>query len=124
MAKKTTVTRFITASQINIVNGTKAYIELRQKVTEHGILKRSYGFYILSGIITCIGLFFSMFMIFVTPISWGLLLWCLLLAFFTVQVGGIVHDAGHRAITNSTKYNDIWGHVFGSLVIMGYSHWK
>src|SRR5258708_4346156 len=111
-------------TQSEMLDGVREYVKLRQQMQALGVFDRAYGYYTFITIITFVGLFFSAYKIFVSPISVELILWCLFMAFFTVQVGGLVHDAGHRAIMNSTKFNDLLGHIFGSIVIMGYSHWK
>src|SRR5689334_7146016 len=84
--------------QLSMIDGTKAYIALRQKVTEHGILERDYFSYTFLVLVTFLGLSLSAYEIFITPLSVALLGWCLLVGFFTVQAGGLMHDAGHKAI--------------------------
>src|SRR5438874_608121 len=124
MTKKTQKTSFITPQQLTVTDGTKAYIELRKKVIGHGILNRAYGYYIFISVVTFTGLLFSAYKIFITPISLELIIWCLVMAFFIVQIGGLVHDAGHRTIAKSTKINDILGHMYGSFITLGYSYWR
>jgi fatty acid desaturase len=111
-------------SRQDILDGTKAYIQLRQQITEHGILDRAYGYYALNTFFTYAGILLSGYAIFVTPISVQLVFWCLVMAFFVVQVGGLFHDAGHRAIAKSTKVNDILGFFYSTSIAMGYSYWR
>lgn len=47
-----------------------------------------------------------------------------LFAFFVVQVGGLVHDSGHRAIFKSAKNNDILGFLGSFLIATAYTNWK
>src|SRR5260221_11739875 len=111
-------------NKISVLDGTKAYIELRQHILKNGILDRSYGFYAFMVLGTLFGLCLSAYEIFLTPISLPLVGWCVVLAFFTVQAGGLVHDSGHRAIAKSTKMNDVLGNIFGSLIVMQYNAWN
>lgn len=109
---------------INMQEGVKAYIKLRQDVTRQGILDRAYGYYAVLICVTFFGLFLSAYMIVTTPISFFLLVWCVLFALFSVQVGGLIHDAGHRAIAKTTKVNDLLGNIFGAIVVVGYQAWN
>lgn len=103
---------------------TQAYVALRQKITGEGILARSYGYYtfLIAAIFACY--LYSGYQIFVTPLSISLVFWCLLFGFFMVQIGGLMHDAGHRAIAQSSRVNDIWGYIFGGTVAVGYGAWN
>lgn len=111
-------------SRLSRLDGIKAYMRLRQDVGRAGILERSYGYYtVLSGVLFfCF--FFSLYMIVVTPFSPLLIAWCLSFSFFMVQIGGLMHDAGHRAIAKSPKANDFLGHLFASFVAVGYGAWN
>jgi fatty acid desaturase len=111
-------------SKQEILNGTKAYIQLRQQVTEHGVLNRAYGYYTVLSLVDFFGLFFSVYQIIVTPLSFLLVFWCLVAVFFIVQFGGLFHDAGHRAIAKSTKVNDVLGFIYSTTIAMGYSYWR
>jgi fatty acid desaturase len=111
-------------SKKEILDGTHAYMQLRKQITQAGILNRAYGYYAFLSIVNFFGLFFSVYKIFVLPVSFELVLWCLVAAFFIVQFGGLFHDAGHRAIANSTKANDFLGHIYSATIAMGYSYWR
>src|SRR6266700_551409 len=102
-AKKIKIKPQVSLGRISVLDGTKAYIELRRKVTSRGILDRDYASYTLLTLVTFFGFFFSVYEIYITTISLQLLGWCLLLGFFTVQFGGLMHDAVHKAIMKSVK---------------------
>lgn len=112
------------ASQKSLLVGTKAYAELRQIVEKEGILDRAYSYYSILTAFAVGGFFVSAYYIFITPTSSLLALWAFLFAFFSVQIGGLLHDAGHRAIAQTTNANDALGHFFGSLIAASFGDWK
>ncbi len=112
------------SQKLTITDGTAAYRKLRQIVEKQGILDRDYGYYTLLTLFAFSGFFYSAYNIVITPTSLQLLLWCVLFAFFTIQIGGILHDAGHKAIFNSTKYNNILGTLCGIFITMSYNEWN
>src|SRR5205809_165217 len=112
------------SSHTKLMNDAVSYGQLRTTLSKKGIFERAYWYYLLVSLFTFAGLFFSAYQIFITPVSLLLVLWCLVMAFFTVQFGGLVHDAGHRAIATSPKMNDFFGHIYASVIAFGYSFWK
>lgn len=121
--KKINRSPFSRKTHIDKLAGTKAYIQLRERVTKAGILDRAYGYYITITLVSLVGFSLSAILIFRTPVSPLLLLWCLLFAFFSVQIAGLIHDAGHRAIAKSTIINDLLGIFFGAIIVVGYNAW-
>lgn len=110
--------------KLTVLDGTAAYRELRQIVTSQGILKRAYGFYSILTLFIVGSFFYSGYLIFITPLSVQLIFWSILFGFFSVQVGGLVHDAGHRAIFSSIKNNNTFGNICGILISMNYNAWN
>lgn len=113
-----------TKAKLEVLDGAKAYTQLRQDVMKAGILDRAYGFYAITSLIVFSGFFFTLYMIYITSLSLALAFWSLVLGVFIVQIGGLIHDSGHRAIFNSSKMNDILGNFCGFLVGMGYYSWN
>ncbi len=100
------------------------YIELRKEVTEAGILERQYGYYafkILSSLAMVCGFGF----LFLTVSNF----WLQLLLVFGLTVGALQfaflgHDAGHKAIFRSDRWNYFFGHIFLELFGgVGYNYW-
>lgn len=125
MAKKIQNTKQDLAFQkMTLVDGSKAYADLRQKVMEKGVLDRSYGYYTVIIIFVLSGFLLSAYNLIVGTSLAALIVWGLLFSFFVVQIGGLLHDAGHRSIAKSSIWNDLWGYLFGSLVVLAYGGWK
>lgn len=122
-SKKNT-TKFRTYADISLDVGAKAYREMREKIIEAGVLKRSYGFYVFLTLLTTAGLLTSIYYIFKLQISVQLAVFAGLLGFFVIQFGGLFHDAGHRAIFNSVKNNDFVGIIFSTIMAIPFSNWK
>ena len=93
-------------------------------MTKAGILDRDYGYYALLTVIIVTGMVASLFYIIRLPISAWLVLWSLIFSFFAVQVCGIIHDAGHRAIFRSAALNDVAGEISSHLLAMGFNPWR
>jgi fatty acid desaturase len=111
-------------SQSEILDGVREYAKLRQKLDAQGIFDRSYGYYTMLAICLFIGFFVSGYFIIRLSSIPFLILFGILFSFFSVQIAGLLHDAGHRTIFKSTVMNDVVGYVCGSLLAMGYSGWK
>ncbi len=100
------------------------YVELRKEVTDAGLLDRQYGYYafkILSSLAMVCGFGF----LFLTVSNF----WLQLLLVFGLTVGVLQfaflgHDAGHKAMCKSDRWNDFFGHIsfelFGGV---GYNYW-
>lgn len=112
------------SQKVSILTGASAYAALKQIVTKEGILKRDYGFYTLLAVFVFGGFFFSIYYVVITPLSWQLAFWSLVFSFFTVQIGGLIHDSGHRAIFSSSRANDILGYICDGFVTIGYGSWN
>ena len=110
--------------KLDLVEGARLYAQLRDEVKQSGLLKRSYGYYIILTLSTYIGFFSSLIGIYYTQNPVWIVLLSLTFAFFSVQIAGLIHDAAHRSIFQSPKYNDMVGQIFATSVAMGYNNWK
>ena len=109
--------------QLSPAQGSQIYASLRTLVIKAGILDRDYGFYFYQTLLTITGFFYCIYQYYSSDNILLLTIWGGLIAFFTVQIGGLIHDAGHRAIFKSTILNDITGFMFSTLVMFGYTNW-
>lgn len=115
---------FFYSQRISILTGAKAYAKLRKDVTDAGILNRDYAYYALLGFIIFGGFFLSIFFIIISHSPLFIALSGFLFALFAVQICGIFHDSGHRAIFKSAKNNDIVGYFSCALLAYTYKKWK
>lgn len=113
-----------TIEQSMHMDGNMLYAQLRERVRAQGIFDRDYGYYIILLAIMLAGFFLSILLLFLVNNPLILILICISLSFFTVQLAGIVHDAGHRAIFASPIANDIAGYFFGALLGWAYTPWR
>lgn len=104
--------------------GQQAYIELRRQVMEAGILERSYRYYAFLIGSDFIG--FSIALYFLIAFTHPLIVIAatVALAFFSVHIGGLIHDAGHRAIFRSKFSNEVAGIIFSAIITFPFSTWK
>lgn len=112
------------AQSMTPLDGAKAYAQLREEVTKAGILDRDYTYYALLTSTTFAGYFFSLYQIFQASSTGAIIVWGLAFAFFSVQIAGLIHDAGHRTIFSSVKNNDLIGNFFSFFVGHGYAFWR
>lgn len=111
-------------TKISNFDGALAYKNLREIITKEGILNRSYLYYaILIGIVF-LGYFLSIFNLISQTNIPQLLLWSILFSIFAVQIAGLVHDSGHRAIFKSVWANDLFGKFAASFIAMRYESWR
>ena len=110
--------------KLSVIDGAKAYRELRQQVVDAGILKRDYSFYVRMAFLAFGGFLLSAYFLYQATTIQYTILWSVILAFFGVQIGGFMHDCGHSAIFKSTKFNDLVGYVACGLLAMRYKNWK
>lgn len=115
---------YLKASLIDVKNGTQAYATLRKRITQEGILDRAYGYYTILIVVVFLGFFFSVYQVIINTSLLAIGAWSVILAFFSVQMAGLLHDAGHRAIAKSNAMNDLLGIVFGGLLAMSFDQWK
>lgn len=101
----------------------KIYSKLKNEISAAGILDRAYFYYTIMSIFVFGGFFLSLYFITISSSFISVLLSSLSFSFFTIQIGGIFHDASHRAIFKSAKNNDILGFFACSLIAYTYRKW-
>lgn len=106
------------------LEGAKIYGKLRADVMDAGILKRDYFHYFVLSLVDLAGLFGCVYLFIVSMHPVWLVFWGLGIAFFTVRIGGLLHDAGHRAIFDSALWNDIYGYCYSVLIAFPFQKWK
>ncbi len=102
----------------------QAFNELKKQVAEEKILDRSYPWYILHLSLNLVGMTVGAFLFYISNNILGILASCLVTAFFTVQWGGMMHDAGHLGITKSKRWNNFWGMVACGITGTSFSEWN
>lgn len=110
--------------KLSVLDGAAAYAKLRETVTKEGVLNRSYGYYTFTILLIFFGFFISAYNLFVQKSPLQLIVWGIIFSFFSVQIAGLFHDAGHRAIFKSTRFNDIFGYIFGAMIAAEFTSWK
>jgi len=103
----------------NQLKFAKAFVELKKQMAEEKILDRSYGWYVLHIVLNFLGLVVGAFCLY----SGLWFLASIIVAFFVVQWGGIMHDGGHLAIAKSKKWNLFCGKLGGGFASLGFSEW-
>ena len=111
-------------TQISLAQGSEAYARLKARVREAGILDRSLSFYIPLILFVAAGYASSAWAIYSLESYPLLTLACLGFTFFSVQIGGLMHDAGHRAVFKSTRLNQALGVSCSILLGMVFDNWR
>lgn len=109
---------------IDIKKASKYYAKLSTNVNKAGILDRSYAYYASICTLTIFGFLISAFAIYYLSNLIQLAVACLGFTFFSVQIAGIMHDSGHRAIFKKAQNNDILGYICAFFLGMVYDNWK
>ena len=109
---------------MSVPEGTRVYSELRAKVVAAGILDPSYTYYL-----PLIGLTFSGYVASVGAIYnldnyWLLAVTCFCFSFFSVQIAGLMHDSGHRAVFPSPLLNNLLGWASCGLLGTIFINWR
>ena len=102
-----------------------AYGELSRIVTSSGLMRRRYGYYWtkLVAVPVVLGAIFVAFV--VIGDTWWQLLTAAVLAVVFTQVAMLGHDAAHRQIFRSGRWNDWTSLVIGNLLVgMSYGWWQ
>ncbi|MGE0057742.1 MAG: fatty acid desaturase, partial [Dehalococcoidia bacterium] len=109
---------------LSVAEGTRAYSRLRSDITEAGILEKSYLYYLWTIAFAFGGYFASAAAIYFFDSYLLLVPACLGFTFFSVQIAGVNHDAGHRAIFKSVHRNNLMG-VFSSFCLgIVFENWR
>ncbi len=111
-------------TKLSLSEGAKIYAELRLNISKTGILDRTYGYYFIMSLIDFGGFIFFVYQLFVQTHPLLVIISTTAIAYFSVRIGGLVHDAGHRAIFKSVKNNDLYGHISSLLIAFPYSVWR
>jgi len=105
-------------------DGRALYAALRADVIAAGILERDHRSYALLLVGLALATSLSLSYLIRLPVSVALVAWAVAFALLSVQLCGIVHDAGHRAVFRSTARNDLLGLAVAGLLAMGFRSWR
>lgn len=109
--------------KLSLRDGSRAYLELRARVIKAGILNRDYGYYTFTAIFAFLGYFFSLYQLFILTNPIQLIAMSVIFTIFGVQIGGLLHDGGHRAIAKRTSVNNMLGYLAGTFIVFSFSNW-
>jgi fatty acid desaturase len=99
------------------------FADLARSIKAAGLLDRRYGYYAIRMALTALA-FAGVAVGFVfLGDSWWQLLLAVGVAFVSTQFGFLGHDAGHRQIFTSRKYNDLVGYTCGVVTGISYGWW-
>jgi len=113
-----------TSPKLSVIEGSKIYAKLAEQVRQDNLLDRSYTYYFFLISFIFIGFATSLFFLILSKSPLAYLPLTIIFSFFAVQLGGLMHDSGHKAIFKTAKANDILGHFVSSLIGMTYNSWK
>ncbi len=109
---------------LDIKTGALDYIELKQLVQNRKLLEKRPGFYLVFIFSTYVAFIGSLVAYYYSN-SWiTMVISLILVCFFRVQMGGIMHDSGHRAISNSVWKNNLLGHIAATLLGISFGDWR
>lgn len=109
---------------VEVSAAAEAYAELRAVIRDAGLLKRSSWFYVGLIAFTLAGYLVSIWAVFWFQHYALLTLACLSFTFFSIQLAGLMHDSGHRAVFSSPQSNNLLGYVSGGLLGIVFDHWR
>lgn len=117
LAKRTT------APAARVADSDRAFLYLRRQISGLGLLEPTYGYYLRQGVYCFVLLALGFTIAWRVPVLMGLA--AIVIAFGSVQLGFLGHDAGHRAVFRSTRPNVALGAVCWSLVLgIGFWYWN
>ena len=110
--------------KLTFSEAAKIYGTLHEKIGENNTLDRKYIYYFLLGLLETV-LFFS-FLSFFFMVKHPLLQIVVASAvgFLSVRIGGLIHDARHRAILKSPRLNDVLRYSWSLCVAFPYPVWQ
>ena len=101
------------------------YTELSQLVTGSGLMRRRYGYYWTKLILAPIVLAGALTAFVLIGDTWWQLMTAAVLAVLLTQIAMLGHDAAHRQIFRSGRWNDWTTLVIGNLLVgMSYGWWQ
>jgi len=109
---------------LSVSEGTRAYSRLRADVSAAGILDKSYWFYAFLITFAFGGFFASAAAIYLLDSYLLLIPACLAFTFFSLQLAGVNHDAGHRAVFKSVRLNNILGVCTSFCLGIVFENWR
>ena len=104
-ANRALLAKALEDSAFNLEN--KEYLELRRRVVEKGLLDRQYGYYAINILAALAALALGVAVIILVDQLWVRLITAAFMAAVFMQFNFIGHDAGHRQIFRSARYNDL-----------------
>lgn len=102
----------------------REYADLRMRLAQEGLFRRSWVPYVLSFFCMCGLLGLSIAVLYLTQNVFLVLLNAAFLAFIYGRFGLLAHDFGHQQVFASRKLNDAFGHACGAMVGLSYSWWN
>lgn len=105
-------------------DGARIYAKLSREIAQAGILDRDYLHYFLLSLLDLGGFFFFVYQFIVQSQILILILCIVGISFFSVRLGGLIHDAGHRAIFKSNKLNDLYGFFCSFFLGFPFAVWQ
>ena len=99
------------------------YLELARIVRRQGLLEKQPGYYALNGAVTLGLLAFGFIFLALVDNLWLLLLDAVVLSVVFARLAFLGHDAGHRQIFRSNRWNDIAGLGISFLLGMERTWW-
>ena len=103
---------------------TSEFAELRRRIVDAGLLKKSIQPTVISFAINLVLLLCSISIFFLSQHIGVLLLNAVFLALIYGRFGLLTHDFGHMQVCKSTKINNLLGHICGTVVGLSYPWWK
>ena len=102
----------------------RIYAQLKTTIVKAGILDRSLSYYAATILLVFAGFVASLISLYVFD-DWLILApACFAFTFFSVQVAGLMHDAGHRAVFSSKRANDVLGYVCCAAIGTIFDSWR
>jgi fatty acid desaturase len=99
------------------------YAELSRTIREAGLLRRRYGYYVLTMGLTIVAFAAAWVVFGLLGNSWWQLFVAGFLALVCTHLSFIGHDAGHKQIFRGRRANDAVGLLHGGLVGLSYGWW-
>ncbi len=110
--------------KLSLVDGSRMYALLKKQVTAAGILDRDYKYYGFLTLAVFFGFSASLYFLYISGNFLAFIVSGFSLAFFSVQVAGLMHDCVHRSIFKSAKINDFAGYIVSGIAGIVYNDWK
>jgi fatty acid desaturase len=109
---------------VAIDDATRAYSNLKSELKAAGLFRRQYRFYAALIAFAFGGYAAAAAGIVAFDSVLPLALASLAFTFFGVQLAGLMHDSGHRAVFDSNSRNDVLGYACAALIGMVFDNWK